>query len=70
MNRTTGTVKWYDPMSGYGFLTPAEPGADVFVHHSAVHGTGMKMLSPGDRVEFEVQETENGPVAEGVVRSV
>lgn len=70
MNRRTGSVKWYDPNQGHGFLTPDEPGDDVFVHHSAVHGTGMKTLLAGDRIEFEVLDTEHGPAAEGVLRTV
>ena len=70
MNRSTATVKWYDPHAGHGFLTPDERGEEeVFVHHSAVHGTGMKPLSPGDRVEYDLVQTEHGPAAEGVLRA-
>ena len=69
MNRSTGTVKWYDPQQGHGFISPDETGEDVFVHHSAIHGTGMKPLSPGDRVEYDVADSEHGPAAEGVLRA-
>jgi CspA family cold shock protein len=44
MIHSTGNVKWYDPERGHGFIKPDEDGEDVFVHHSAVHGSGMKTL--------------------------
>lgn len=69
MSRSTAIVKWYDPQQGHGFLTPDDPGPDVFVHHSAVHGSGLKLLGPGERVEYEQVDTELGPAAEGVVRT-
>ena len=70
MNRSTATVKWYDPHAGHGFLTPDERGEEeVFVHHSSVHGTGMKPLGPGDRVEYDLVQTAYGPAAEGVLRA-
>jgi cold shock protein len=69
MSRSSATVKWYDPQQGHGFLRPDTHGPDMFVHHSAVHGSGLKLLAPGDRVEYERVETELGPAAEGVVRT-
>lgn len=69
MNRTCGSVKWFDPQHGHGFLRPDDGGPDVFVDQSAIHGTGLKLLHAGDRVEFEVVETEVGPAAEGVLRT-
>ena len=71
MNRSTATVKWYDVHEGHGFLAPDDREAeDVFVHHSAVHGTGMKPLSPGERVEYDLVQTVHGPAAEGVLRAM
>ena len=69
MSRSTAIVKWYDPQQGHGFLTPDTPGPDVFVHHSALHGSGLKLLGPGERVEYEPLQTELGPAAEGVLRT-
>lgn len=69
MSRTGGTVKWFDAQQGHGFLVPDPQGPDVFVHHSAIHGSGLKPLHAGERVEFEVLETPIGPAAEGVLRT-
>ena len=55
---STGTVKWFNNSKGYGFIAPAEGGDDVFVHHTAIDGTGFKTLEEGQSVTFEV---ENGP---------
>lgn len=67
MARTKGTVKWFSQEKGYGFLTPQD-GADVFVHHSAIEGTGFKVLYEGEEVEFDVVEEAKGPKAQNVVR--
>ncbi len=48
-----GTVKWFNNDKGYGFVS-REAGDDVFVHHTAIEGTGRKTLNEGDKVEFEV----------------
>lgn len=53
-----GTVKWYNPRKGYGFIEPEEAGEDIFVHQSAI-ADGV-FLNEGDEVEFEVEETEKG----------
>lgn len=50
-----GTVKWFDPKKGYGFIQPDEGGADVFVHISAVERAGLDRLMEGQKVSFEVQ---------------
>ncbi len=65
--RTTGTVKWFNDTKGFGFIT-RETGADCFVHHSAIQGSGFKSLAEGDKVEFDVVQGQKGPAAENVVR--
>jgi len=63
----TGTVKWFNDSKGYGFITPEEPGKDLFVHHSAIAGDGYKSLTEGAKVEFETAEGAKGPEAKNVV---
>lgn len=58
-----GTVKWFNSTKGYGFITPETGGKDVFVHHSAIDGTGYRELSEGQRVEFESEQGAKGPQA-------
>ena len=53
MARITGTVKWFNDAKGFGFIS-REGGPDVFVHFSAIGGSGFKSLAEGDKVEFEV----------------
>lgn len=55
----TGTVKWFDPEKGFGFITPAAGGPDVFVHHSVLPD-GVRALSEGQTVEYETQSTNRG----------
>ncbi len=50
----TGTVKWFNPVKGYGFIQPSDGGRDVFVHISAVERAGMGTLTEGQRVSYEV----------------
>lgn len=63
----TGTVKWFDDAKGFGFITPEGGGKDVFVHFSAIQGTGFRTLSEGQSVSFEIQQTPKGPAAANVV---
>jgi len=66
--RSMGTVKWFHEGRGFGFISPENGQADCFVHHSAVEGTGLQALGPGDRVEFDMVQAEKGPAAENVTR--
>ncbi len=62
----TGTVKWFNDSKGFGFITPSDGGKDVFVHHSAIVGTGRKTLTEGQKVQFEVTQSPKGPAATNV----
>jgi CspA family cold shock protein len=59
----TGTVKWFSNEKGYGFITPDEGGEDLFVHFSAIAGSGFKTLDEGAKVSFEVTQGQKGPQA-------
>jgi CspA family cold shock protein len=50
----TGTVKWFNPVKGFGFIQPSDGGRDVFVHISAVERAGMGSLTEGQRVSYEI----------------
>ena len=56
----TGTVKWFNPAKGYGFIEPENGGQDAFVHISAVERAGLSSLSEGQKVSFELQPGQNG----------
>lgn len=64
-----GKVKWFSNQKGYGFVTPDDGSADVFVHHTAIQGSGFKTLDEGQEVEFEVQDGPKGPQAVNVVKA-
>lgn len=59
----TGSVKWFDGKKGFGFIEAAGIEREVFVHYSNIIADGFKTLSQGDRVEFELSETEKGSQA-------
>ncbi|MEK7815714.1 MAG: cold-shock protein [Pseudomonadota bacterium] len=62
----TGTVKWFNEAKGFGFITPDNGGKDVFVHHSAIQGSGFKTLAEGQKVKFELEQGPKGPAATNV----
>ena len=62
---TTGTVKWFNPEKGFGFITQ-ESGPDVFVHFSAIQGDGYRNLEENQKVEFDVVQGPKGPQAANV----
>jgi len=68
MARITGTVKWFNDAKGFGFIS-REGGPDVFVHFSAISGSGFKSLAEGDKVEFEVVQGQKGPQAADVTKA-
>ena len=63
----TGTVKWFNDAKGFGFITQ-EGGEDVFVHFSAIQGSGFKTLAEGERVTFDVVQGPKGLQAANVNR--
>ncbi len=63
-----GVVKWFNDKKGYGFIAreEEEEGKDLFVHHSSIEMTGFRTLAEGDRVSFDISETDRGPEAKNV----
>ena len=60
---TLGTVKWFNPIKGYGFIQPKEGGNDVFVHISALESAGINMLNEGDKVSYELSSNKGKTLA-------
>ena len=56
----SGTVKWYNPQKGYGFIQPSDGSKDAFVHVSAIERAGLTSLIEGQKVSFELQRSQNG----------
>ena len=63
----TGTVKWFNDSKGFGFITPSDGSADVFVHHSAIKSEGFRSLAEGASVEYNTENGPKGPSAIDVV---
>jgi CspA family cold shock protein len=63
--RETGTVKWFNPDKGFGFIV-RDQGGDLFVHYSAISGSGYRVLEEGQRVEFTFAQGQKGPQAQDV----
>ena len=61
-----GTVKWFNPDKGYGFIA-VDDGNDVFVHFSAIQSDGYRTLEEGQRVEFEITQSDRGAQADQVI---
>ena len=64
-----GTVKWFSQEKGYGFIIPDEGGEDLFVHFSAIAGSGFKSLHEGEKVSYEVSQGQKGPQAQNVSKA-
>ncbi len=62
---STGTVKWFNAEKGYGFIS-REGGSDLFVHYTAIEGSGYRALEEGQQVEFEVTQGPKGDQAQNV----
>jgi CspA family cold shock protein len=62
----TGTVKWFNPEEGFGFIAQDDGGPDLFVHFSAIETSGYRSLEENQRVEYEVGQGQRGPQAERV----
>lgn len=62
----TGTVKWFNESKGFGFISPSDGTADVFVHFSAIEGSGFKVLAEGQAVTFDIEDGPKGLQAANV----
>ena len=65
-NMATGTVKWFNESKGFGFISPEDGTKDVFVHFSAISGSGFRTLAEGQQVTFDVEDGPKGPQASNV----
>jgi CspA family cold shock protein len=63
-----GVIKWFDNKKGFGFIAQDGGGQDVFVHFSSIQGDGFKTLEEGDRVEYEVAQSDKGLKASQVTK--
>ena len=63
----TGTVKWFNETKGFGFISQDNGGDDVFVHFSAIQGSGFKTLVEGQAVTFNLEKGPKGPQASNVI---
>lgn len=63
-----GTVKWFNPSKGYGFVEPTDGGKDVFIHISALEKAGIASLSEGQKIQFDIVAGQNGKSSAGNVK--
>ena len=63
----SGSVKWFNESKGFGFIAQDNGGDDVFVHFSAIQGSGFRSLAEGQKVSFEIEKGDRGPKAVNVV---
>lgn len=63
MSKLNGTVKWFNSTKGFGFIAPEDGSKDVFVHFSGIVGSNFRTLNEGDRVAFNVQDSQRGLTA-------
>ncbi len=62
----TGTIKWFNESKGFGFISPDDGSADVFVHFSAITGDGFRTLAEGQKVSYSLENGPKGPQANQV----
>ena len=63
MSKLNGTVKWFNSTTGFGFIAPEDGSKDVSAHFSGIVGNNFRTLNEGDRVAFNVQDSQRGPTA-------
>ena len=66
MERFKGTVKWFNAQKGFGFIVPDDGSKDLFVHYSSIKANGFRSLKEGDKVEYEIEQSDKGPKAVNV----
>lgn len=65
---STGIVKWFNVKKGFGFIVDDETGVDIFVHYSGIVSDGFKKVTEGEKVSFDIVQTEKGNLAVNVIK--